>query len=211
VKPLQDAVANEASPWDRWPRWDPAVSAGASAPASGPGTFDHQVTTASATQAMKQTSNPTAIQASFTAPTDRPMSQLRIVGEPVSPSTADEELRTHTIIDGDSLEKLAARFLGDPRLGDEIYELNRDVLKSPDLLPIGVDLRLPPRPLADSKPAAPPTKGVSAAAASPNLIPVDDVRNAFVGMPRAQLLRPLPPIDESKSAAESTAFAASGH
>jgi hypothetical protein len=107
---------------------------------------------------------------------------------------------------------LAERFMGDPRLGDAIYQLNRDVLKNPDLLPIGVDIKLPPRQLADAK-SAHPASSVSAAPAAnstPTMVPLDDVRNAFVGMPRAQLLRPLPPVDDAKTPAESTAYAV-GH
>jgi hypothetical protein len=41
------------------------------------------------------------------------------------------------------------------------------------------------------------------------MVPVEDIRKAFVGMPRAQLLRPLPPIEESNSAATSVSFATS--
>jgi hypothetical protein len=54
-----------------------------------------------------------------------------------------EEARTHVVRDGDSLEKLASLYLNDPRRGSEIYELNRDVLSRPDMLPIGVTLKLP--------------------------------------------------------------------
>jgi nucleoid-associated protein YgaU len=56
-----------------------------------------------------------------------------------------ESPRTHIIIDGDSLERLANRYLGDPRRGGEIYELNRKLLSSPDLLPIGAELTIPDR------------------------------------------------------------------
>jgi nucleoid-associated protein YgaU len=55
------------------------------------------------------------------------------------------ELRTHIVIDGDSLEKLAGRYLGDPQRSHEIYELNREVLSAPDLLPIGAELKVPKR------------------------------------------------------------------
>jgi hypothetical protein len=55
------------------------------------------------------------------------------------------EPRTHIVIDGDSLERLASRYLSDPQRGREIYELNRDKLSSPELLPIGVELKIPDR------------------------------------------------------------------
>jgi nucleoid-associated protein YgaU len=51
--------------------------------------------------------------------------------------------RIHRIIDGDSLQKLAKRYLQDASRADEIYALNRDVLTSPDLLPIGAEIKLP--------------------------------------------------------------------
>ncbi|MHC4180883.1 MAG: LysM peptidoglycan-binding domain-containing protein [Planctomycetota bacterium] len=53
-------------------------------------------------------------------------------------------LRTHKIVDGDTLEALASAYLGSADRWLEIYELNRDVLPSPALLPIGVQLKIPP-------------------------------------------------------------------
>ena len=61
------------------------------------------------------------------------------------------------LVDGDSLAKLAERYLDDPELDDEIYRLNRDVLTSPDLLPIGVELRIPDGRMADSHGCAVPS------------------------------------------------------
>ena len=54
-------------------------------------------------------------------------------------------LNSHTILDGDTLASLAERYLGSSDRGAEIYEYNRDVLTSPDLLPIGKVLQIPPR------------------------------------------------------------------
>ncbi len=51
----------------------------------------------------------------------------------------------HRIADGDTLSKLAERYLGRGDRYLEIYDLNREVLASPDLLPIGVVLKIPPR------------------------------------------------------------------
>ena len=65
-----------------------------------------------------------------------------------SASTTEE---MHTIVDGDTLASLAEHYLGSNARQMEIYELNKDVLSSPDLLPIGKTLRIPPR----QKPAAP--------------------------------------------------------
>jgi nucleoid-associated protein YgaU len=49
----------------------------------------------------------------------------------------------HRIVDGDTLSKLAVEYLGRAERYLEIYEINRDVLSSPDLLPIGVTLKIP--------------------------------------------------------------------
>jgi nucleoid-associated protein YgaU len=53
--------------------------------------------------------------------------------------------RRHRIADGDTLPRLAERYLGSAERYLEIYEHNRDVLHSPDELPIGVELRIPTR------------------------------------------------------------------
>ncbi len=51
--------------------------------------------------------------------------------------------RTHRIVDGDTLSGLAARYLGRADRFGEIYEANRDVLRSPDVLPLGALLKIP--------------------------------------------------------------------
>jgi len=67
--------------------------------------------------------------------------------------------RVHKIADGDTLRKLAAAYLGDSERYLEIYELNRSVLASPDLLPIGGSLAIPNRVRASNS-------GVGSTAAS---------------------------------------------
>jgi nucleoid-associated protein YgaU len=57
----------------------------------------------------------------------------------------EETARTHTVVDGDTLAALAERYLGSASRALEIYNANRDVLSDPKLLPIGVELKLPPR------------------------------------------------------------------
>ena len=67
---------------------------------------------------------------------------------PPWPETFDDDQdapRKHVVVDGDSLSRLAARYLGDPHRVAEIYELNRGVLTNPDLLPIGAELTIPAR------------------------------------------------------------------
>jgi len=53
--------------------------------------------------------------------------------------------RTHRVADGDTLSKLAAEYLGSGERYLEIFAANRETLKTPDLLPIGVTLKIPPR------------------------------------------------------------------
>jgi nucleoid-associated protein YgaU len=49
----------------------------------------------------------------------------------------------HKIGDGDTLSGIAAKYLGRADRYLEIYNANRDVLRSPDLLPIGKTLKIP--------------------------------------------------------------------
>jgi nucleoid-associated protein YgaU len=51
----------------------------------------------------------------------------------------------HRVVDGDTLPELARRYLGDAGRYLELFEANRNVLSSPDLLPLGVELTIPPR------------------------------------------------------------------
>jgi nucleoid-associated protein YgaU len=51
--------------------------------------------------------------------------------------------RTHKIVDGDTLPGLAQRYLGRADRYQELFECNRDVLKNPEILPIGAELRIP--------------------------------------------------------------------
>jgi nucleoid-associated protein YgaU len=60
--------------------------------------------------------------------------------------------RTHKVVDGDTLTALARRYLGSADRAAEIYELNRSALPRPEVLPIGVVLRIPPRPSAQPAP-----------------------------------------------------------
>ena len=54
-------------------------------------------------------------------------------------------LRTHTVRSGDTLERIARRQLGDARRWREIHTMNRNLLRRPEDLRPGMELRLPPR------------------------------------------------------------------
>ena len=51
--------------------------------------------------------------------------------------------RIHVVHNGDTLERLAERYLADGGRALELFDLNRDVLENPHLLPIGAELRIP--------------------------------------------------------------------
>lgn len=94
--------------------------------------------------------------------------------------------RTHRVVDGDTLTKLAARYWNQPERYRELFLVNRDVLQSPDLLPIGATLVIPaadaPPPVVPTLPEEPnalvplgpatPAAPVSTSSSSP-LVPLD--------------------------------------
>jgi nucleoid-associated protein YgaU len=51
----------------------------------------------------------------------------------------------HRLRDGDTLESIATRYYGDPRRADDIFEANRNLLPSRNLLPLNVTIKLPSR------------------------------------------------------------------
>ena len=53
--------------------------------------------------------------------------------------------RPYRLRDGDTLESIAERLLGNGARASEIFEANRGVLARPDVLPVGVMIVLPPR------------------------------------------------------------------
>ncbi len=59
------------------------------------------------------------------------------------PTPINQMARTHKIVDGDTLTALAERYLGSSLRAGEIFEANRDLLFDPQLLPIGVELKIP--------------------------------------------------------------------
>jgi LysM repeat protein len=49
----------------------------------------------------------------------------------------------HQIQEGETLSSLARRYLGTADRYPELFAANRDVLQSPDRLPVGVSLKVP--------------------------------------------------------------------
>lgn len=82
--------------------------------------------------------------------------------EPAAPTPAQPsqpaapELATHRVRRGESLSDIARKYLGNPNRYTEIYQLNRDQLRNPHDLNIGMTLKLP-LPAAAQPPEEPST------------------------------------------------------
>ena len=119
------------------------------------------------------------------------------VAPPPWPELAEaSEPRTHIVVDGDSLERLAGRYLDDANRGNEIYEANRELLADPDLLPIGAQLVIPKRSARAAFEGSSPQSSLAndpsvRAATNRGMVPVRPIPSAVGLMPRAQLLPPM--------------------
>jgi len=72
----------------------------------------------------------------------RPSAETTLAGvRPGQPPSAKPV--THKIVDGDTLHMIAQRYLGDADRYLDIFHANRDRLRSPGVLPIGIELRIP--------------------------------------------------------------------
>lgn len=72
-------------------------------------------------------------------------SDVRSGSSSTAPSSipASGSRRTYTVVAGDSLSKIAKRTYGDANRWRVIYELNKDIIKNPDLIYPGQVLTLP--------------------------------------------------------------------
>ena len=53
--------------------------------------------------------------------------------------------QTHTIVNGDTLERIARRYLGDASFAEALYQSNRDRIADPNRLPLGKKILIPAR------------------------------------------------------------------
>ena len=60
-----------------------------------------------------------------------------------APAPTPAAPRTHTVVAGDSLSKIAKKFYGDSNKWKRIFEANRDILKDPDKIRPGQVLKIP--------------------------------------------------------------------
>jgi nucleoid-associated protein YgaU len=63
---------------------------------------------------------------------------------PAEPTgTRGSSAKTYVVVNGDSLSKIAKREYGDANQWHRIYEANRDIIKDPDLIYPGQELKVP--------------------------------------------------------------------
>lgn len=60
-----------------------------------------------------------------------------------SSSTTPPATRTHTVVKGDTLSKLALHYYGSAGQWKRIYEANKDAIKNPDLIYPGQTFTIP--------------------------------------------------------------------
>ncbi|MCA9772856.1 MAG: TcpQ domain-containing protein [Myxococcales bacterium] len=66
---------------------------------------------------------------------------------------------TYQVLPGDTLGSIAARVTGTALRADDLFELNRDVMRTPDLLRVGQVIRIPCHGGAAAVPDLPPSDG----------------------------------------------------
>jgi nucleoid-associated protein YgaU len=68
-----------------------------------------------------------------------------VTAQPTRRQPTPVPMRTYVVRRGDTLRSIAARFYGDESDWRRIYRVNRDRLRSPTDLRVGMELRIPPR------------------------------------------------------------------
>jgi hypothetical protein len=174
------------------------ISAGPANHAPPPGTNSAGHSAGSSTSSFEQgpVSTP-VITASHSNESDATAISHPVIPPPWPAPDEDAGPRTHVVIDGDSLARLAGRYLDDPRRGGEIFEANRGVLSDPELLPIRTELVIPNRSQTAAIEGNSPHSFVPSAVAIHateigRLVPVRPIPVGASVVPRAQLSRPLP-------------------
>jgi nucleoid-associated protein YgaU len=146
-----------------------AESAGNAAAGPSAATSNHSVVANNSTAELLPAEAAATTLAEFVTPrhAEAPAAEaLPVVAKPASPARSDsfEQLfdrfdskpapasaeatrllpARHKIVDGDTLTALAKKYLGNEERSLDLFDYNRDVLTSPELLPIGKELRIPP-------------------------------------------------------------------
>jgi nucleoid-associated protein YgaU len=66
------------------------------------------------------------------------------VNDKMSVDQSAPEAQYYTVVKGDNLSKISKQYYGDPNKYNKIFEANKPMLKSPDLIYPGQVLRIPP-------------------------------------------------------------------
>ncbi|HTS21841.1 MAG TPA: peptidoglycan-binding protein LysM [Casimicrobiaceae bacterium] len=67
------------------------------------------------------------------------------VNDQMTVDQSEPEAQYYTVVKGDNLSKISKQFYGDPNKYAKIFEANKPMLKSPDLIYPGQMLRIPPQ------------------------------------------------------------------
>jgi nucleoid-associated protein YgaU len=140
--PLSLTIRRPDSPLELAPRMDvsPAVGLGEHEP-----DFNNHATVSPATPDLANLIPPPALPVSFQPSMGGPPSGNWLPDAIANMPRPKARPRPYRLRDGDTLEKIAERLLGDPRRAIEIFAMNPGVLARPDLLPVGVTIMLPPK------------------------------------------------------------------
>jgi nucleoid-associated protein YgaU len=72
-----------------------------------------------------------------------PESMQDAVEKAMAKRATEKKEKTYVVQPGDSLSKIAKELLGDAARWPEIFELNKDQIKDPNLIQVGQELRIP--------------------------------------------------------------------
>jgi len=67
------------------------------------------------------------------------------VNDQMTVDQSEPEAQYYTVVKGDTLSKISKQYYGDPNKYAKIFEANKPMLKSPDLIYPGQMLRIPPQ------------------------------------------------------------------
>jgi nucleoid-associated protein YgaU len=67
------------------------------------------------------------------------------VNDQMTVDQSEPEAQYYTVVRGDTLSKISKQYYGDPNKYNAIFEANKPMLKSPDLIYPGQMLRIPPQ------------------------------------------------------------------
>lgn len=78
-----------------------------------------------------------------------PAKKAEEVASPKAPEPVPAKIeppKVYTVLQGDSLYGISVKLFGTPRHYERIYEANRDRIKDPNTLQVGINLRMPELP-----------------------------------------------------------------